>query len=270
MTRYLTLLMLFVSLAGCRAQEAPLPTLIESVETYSTSVAKTENAPPPRFRERVVLPQIDQNLENLSGWHYVVYVNFEGVFSGTNRQTSATTELEVWYNELGVQRRTVLRAQGEIFGQEQPELLEGVRLGGDTYLVQGEAGEGATCAQTNDTPGAAIADLGAGRLIGGVREAVPVGVRGVINAEQVWRYAFLPEDLDLPNVQLAEGGRILSAPGELWFAAEREVVVRFYLTLDVENAIVFDSQLPVTGRVVMRYDVYDIGSAPNISIPFGC
>jgi hypothetical protein len=34
--------------------------------------------------------------------------------------------------------------------------------------------------------------------------------------------------------------------------------------------VIFDRQLPVTGQVVMRYDLYEIGEAFNITVPFGC
>ena len=49
-----------------------------------------------------------------------------------------------------------------------------------------------------------------------------------------------------------------------------KAVVRFYVNLDVENAFIFDRQLPVTGQVILRYDLYDIGVVPNITVPFGC
>jgi hypothetical protein len=62
----------------------------------------------------------------------------------------------------------------------------------------------------------------------------------------------------------------MSEQGEIWVAPEHNVVVRFYVTLNVQNAIVFDRQLPVTGQVIIRYDLFDIGVVPNISIPFGC
>lgn len=260
-------------LASCQFNQSDdqLPTLITTdLNEFATQSVKTQNAPPPRFRNSISYPEIDKNLETLGGWRYIMSVNFDGVFAGTTRTTRALTRAEVWYNELGIQRRVVLEAEGEIFGRTERETLEGVRLGDDTYLVQNPGERGATCAQTNDTPGAAIADFGAGDLIGGVRSAVPVGLKQLINSEEVYRYEFLEPDLILPNMQIAEGGRVLYSNGELWFSAEHEAIVRFYLTVDVENAIVFDSQLPVTGTLIIQYDLYDIGTQPNISIPFGC
>ena len=84
-----------------------------------------------------------------------------------------------------------------------------------------------------------------------------------------WQYRFETEDLNLPSIRLDENGT-LAANGELWVAPERDTVVRFYVNLDVENAFIFDRQLPVSGQVIVRYDLYDIGNVPNITIPFGC
>ena len=56
----------------------------------------------------------------------------------------------------------------------------------------------------------------------------------------------------------------------MWISPAHNAVVRFYLNLDVTNVVIFDRQLPVTGQVTMRYDLYDIGSDFNITTPFGC
>jgi hypothetical protein len=75
----------------------------------------------------------------------------------------------------------------------------------------------------------------------------------------------------LLNSRPAEGGAItMAAPGEIWVAPQHNVVVRFYVTLNVQNVYLFDRQLPVTGQVIIRYDLYDIGVPQNISVPFGC
>ena len=114
------------------------------------------------------------------------------------------------------------------------------------------------------------ANLGAGDLIGGVLRASPGGQRAVLNGEEAWLYTFAPEDLSIPAIRLGDDGRMTVSGGELWIAPARSAVVRFYVNLDVENAVIFDRQLPVTGRVLLRYDVYEIGEAYNITIPFGC
>jgi hypothetical protein len=142
---------------------------------------------------------------------------------------------------------------------------EGVRLGPDTFLVQDN-----TCAVTTNQSASAIADLGVDELIGGVTRAVPDATKAVINGEEVWRYSFNRDDLRLTNIEIAQDGRILDAQGELWFSPAREAAIRFYLSMDVENAYVFGSQLAVTGQAIMQYDLSGIGSEQNISVPFGC
>jgi hypothetical protein len=101
-------------------------------------------------------------------------------------------------------------------------------------------------------------------------EAVPAGITGVINGESVYRYTFEPDALRLASIEAQGDGSVQVVNSELWFSAERAAVVRLYLTLDVENAAIFGSQLPVTGQVIIRYDLTDVGSDPNISVPFGC
>ena len=103
-----------------------------------------------------------------------------------------------------------------------------------------------------------------------VLRAFPGGQRAVLNGEEAWLYTFAPEDLSIPAIRLGDDGRMTVSGGELWIAPARSAVVRFYVNLDVENAVIFDRQLPVTGRVLLRYDVYEIGEAYNITIPFGC
>lgn len=243
-----------------------LPTPIIDLDALATAQMMTQNAPPPRFREGIRFPRLDDNLDALDNWRAVISLDFDGVFAGTPRPARGRTTAEIWYNQLGNQRRVVLQTEGELLVTGQRQQLEGVRLGNDTYLVQD-----ATCRETTDTAAAAVADLGAGTLIGGVTSAVPVGMRGRINGEEVYRYAFLQDALALtPSVQARDGGRVTFINGELWFSADHNAVVRFYLTLDVDNATVFGSQLPVSGQVVIRYDLHDIGINPNISVPFGC
>jgi hypothetical protein len=105
--------------------------------------------------------------------------------------------------------------------------------------------------------------------VGGVTSAVPTGRHAILNDQEVWEYRVETENLNLPSIHLNDNGT-LSATGELWIAPEHNTVIRFYVNLDVENAIVFDQQLPVTGQVLLRYDLFDIGEVPNITVPFGC
>ena len=36
------------------------------------------------------------------------------------------------------------------------------------------------------------------------------------------------------------------------------------------HARIFGRQLPVDGRIILRYDLYDVGEPFNITQPFGC
>jgi len=40
--------------------------------------------------------------------------------------------------------------------------------------------------------------------------------------------------------------------------------------LSIENARLLSNDLPVTGQLLLQYDLYDIGNVPNITVPFGC
>jgi hypothetical protein len=262
-------LLLLLLLAACQPRiirPEDLPTEIPAnLDAVATAIRLTENAPPPGFREEIRVAAIDQNADDLSGWRAEVYLQFEGVFAGTSRATRATTRASIQHHLLDSSRRVVLTVEGELFDQDEPLTTEGVRLGPDTFFVRDN-----TCANVTNTDASAVADLSAADLIGGVNRAVPDGTKAVINGVQVWRYAFTPEDLNLTNIQIGTDGRLLYSAGELWFAPEHEAVIRFYLTLDVENATLFGSQVPVTGEAVMQYDLVEVGTPQNISVPFGC
>lgn len=259
-------------LTACERREPPpLPTRIPDISQVATADQLTANAPPEGFREAVAFPQIDANLTALSNWRYDLTLQFNGVYSNTPRPASGSVRVQVWYNLLGQQRRVLLEAVGEVFGLEESQtiLREGVRLGPDAFLVENN-----TCRAGQDGEPALAADLQAGALIGGVNNAVPAGVRAVINGEAVWRYDFAQDALTMPFLRLPETGRILNLSSELWIAPEHNAVIRYWVTMSVENAILFESlfenALPVSGEVILRYDVYDIGLDPNITQPFGC
>jgi hypothetical protein len=258
-------------LSGCTGQRGQdinaLPTRasFESAAESVTAIAMTENAPPPGFRESVAFPEVDANLTALPGWRYLVTLEFNGVFARTPRETSATARAEVWFNQLGTARRVLVETAGEMIGQEENAVYEAVRLGPDAFLVRDN-----TCLSNAESDAAATADLRAGSLVGGVNTATPTGRRETINGQDVWEYRVSAENLNLPSIRVDDGGRIVNATGELWIAPEHNAVVRFYVNLDVENAIVFDRTLPVTGQVILRYDLFDVGVVPNITVPFGC
>lgn len=264
----LVLLMLLILLVGCtgrRGQQIEdLPTIasFEGIQQQATAIVLTENAPPPGFRENVSYPEVDQGLEALPGWRYLVTLEFDGVFARTPRETSASARAEVWFNQLASARRLVVETSGELIGQEEGQDFEAVRLGPDAFVIRNNA-----CVSSEEAVTAA--DPRAGELVGGVTSATPTGRRATINGEDVWEYTFTPDALNLPAVRLAEEGQI-SGQGELWVAPARGAVIRYYVNLDVTNAYIFDRALPVTGQLYVRYDLYDIGIAPNITVPFGC
>jgi hypothetical protein len=256
------LVMLTAACSGRRGQQlSDIPTLASPNEA-ATAQFMTENAPPPGYRESIAFPEIDSNLPDLDGWRYVVTLEFDGIFARTPRETSATARAEVWFNQLASARRVIVETSGELIGQEEDNSFEAVRLGPDAFLVRENICNTGADAET-------AADLRAGLLVGGVRRATPTGIRATLNGEEAWQYQFVTEDLNLPSIRLDETGT-LGASGEIWVAPEHDTVVRFYVNLDVENAYIFDRQLPVSGQVIVRYDLYDIDSAPNITIPFGC
>lgn len=263
---YISIIIILVILSGCRNRGAgtdDLPTPI-TPDAYATAIVLTENAPPPGF-EQISFPKIDDNLRQLSGWRYEMQMSFEGVFAGTPRQTQAETRATVWFNQVASARRVVLQTEGDLLGQAESIQLEAVRLGPDAFLLRD-----GVCLSNAEDDAEVAADIGAGTIIGGIKLALPAAQEAVINNQQVWRYGVNFDQLNLPNVIFGDNARILALNSELWFAPEHDVVVRYYLTMEVEGANVLGSTLPVTGTVIIRYDLYDIGEVPNISVPFGC
>jgi hypothetical protein len=263
------LLMLFMT--GCRERGLTLddiPTPI-TPDARATEIVLTKNAPPPNFGE-VAFPEIDLNLPQLNGWHYTVDMEFDGVFTQKERKASGRVVADVWYNQVASARRVVVETQGDLLGLEGSTQYEAVKLGPDTFLVQDGA-----CLSNADESADLIASVGAGSLVGGVNIAPASGLsQQTINDETVWRYDISFDQLNLPQLTLNADSRILAFNGELWVAPEHDVVIRYYMTIDVENAQVFtnvlSTSLPVTGRLIVRYDLFDIGTIPNLSVPFGC
>jgi hypothetical protein len=253
-------------LTGCTGQrgqtleDIPTPA---SIAGLATAQYLTQNAPPPGFRDAITVPEVDKNLNSLTGARYIVQLEFNGVFARTTRQTSANATAEVWLAQITSARRVEVNTSGELIGREN-NAFEAVRLGPDAFLVRNN-----TCLK--EGPDAATAaDLRAGTLVGGVKQAAPTGRRATLNGQEAWEYAVQPDALNLPSIRLADDGTLKLSGGELWFAPASNTVIRFYLNLDVTNAIIFDRQLPVSGQVIIRYDLYDIGVAPNITVPYGC
>ena len=257
-------------LAACGSQrgqqvENTVPTLA-SIEGLATVLPLTQNAPPPPYNREVTrFSLVDNGLNELPGWRYVVQLEFSGVFSRTPRETQASARGEVWFNQLGSARRVNFTTSGDLFGQEEDVAYEAVRLGPDSFLVQDN-----TCLSAGSEDAETAAELSAGGLVGGVNRASPAGGHAVINSEDAYTYSFTPDNLVLPSVRLGDNGSITINSYELWISPENNAVVRFYMNLYVDNAVIFSSQLPVTGDLLIRYDVYDLGTEFNITVPFGC
>lgn len=257
------LLLVVLTACGRRSTPEPIPTVAD-IHALATAQIMTQNAPPTGWRDPVSFPQVDKGLTSLSGWRYEVTLQFDGSFTGTTRKTTANARAQVWFNQMGSARRVVVSTSGELLGRTEDSAYEAVRLGPDAFLVQNN-----TCLTNAPQDAQTAADLKAGDLVGGVNRAAPIGIHATMNGEDSYRYGFTAADLNLPMIVPGDGGTI-EANGELWIAPGRGVVVRYYATVDVTNARIFGRTLPVDGRVFMRYDLYDVGQAFNITQPFGC
>ena len=264
-------ILLALLLTACRERGLTLddiPTAI-SIDARATEIVLTQNAPPAGFGE-VAFPQIDRNLLQLNGWHYTVDMEFDGVFTQVERKATGRVTADVWYDQVSSARRVVVQSQGDLLGLEEPSQFEAVKLGPDTFLVQNGA-----CLSNADESADIVASVEASALVGGINSALASGfTQQKKNDQTVWLYNINFDQLNLPQLTLNENSRILAFNGELWVAPDHDVVIRYYLTIDVENAQVFTqilkTALPVTGRLIVRYDVYDIGTVPNLSVPTGC
>ena len=119
---------------GVRLEDIPTAA---SIDALATALPLTQNAPPTPFN----LPQttfdfIDNHLNELAGWRYVVQLDFNGMFARTPRQASASAQAEVWFNQMGSARRITLNTTGELIGQAENTAYEAVRLGPDSFLVR--------------------------------------------------------------------------------------------------------------------------------------
>lgn len=268
--RLLALLALaLLTAAGCRSQRnlSPdgLPTAA-SLDALATALPLTQNAPPPPYNtEQTRFTRIDDGLGALPGARYVVQLQFDGAIAETGQQVSASAQAEVTLNQITSARRVLLTTRGELIGQPEDSSFEAVKLGEDAFLVRDGA-----CLAGGGPDAQAAAGLSAGDLVGGVTQAAPAGRKAVINGEEVYAYAVAPEALVLPTFQFGDRSRLQMDSAELWISPARGAVVRFYVNLTVENAVILGRPIPVTGAVLLRYDAYELGQPNNISIPFGC
>jgi hypothetical protein len=264
--RWVVSLFVLLCLAACEPRSAtppPLPT-VASIDSAATALYLTENAPPDGF-STVSFPRIDQTLTRLSGWRYDATFVFEGTYSRTTRPVSAHAELKAWYDQVGSARRVQATLETDLDAETPANTYEGAQLGPDTFLVRDGRCERA---ETPDTK--AAVELGVGDILGGVQTASSLGEKAIVNNAQVWRYDLTPEAIVMPAVTRSDESRFSNLRGEFWVAPGANTVMRYYLTMDVENVMLFASPLPVTGTVTLQYDLYDVGRVPNITVPFGC
>jgi len=266
MIKRIVLIILLFSLAACQNpadEDLAIPTLA-NIDSLATAIVLTENAPPTGF-STVSFPRIDDNLVALSGWRYEMTFAFDGVFARTPRTAVTSTHASVTYNQLGSARRVVAQIDDDIESQTDPISLEGVRLGPDAFLVREDV-----CLDNAGSDAAVLADLSAGDILGGVTNATTIAEIATINGVQVWRYMIEPDAVILPGVTFTDDSTILELRSDLWVSPEHNAVVRYYVTMEVENVLLIQSQLPVSGTIILRYDLYDVGVVPNINVPFGC
>lgn len=259
------LLTMILCLSACnRANSSNVLPTVAQADAVATSLVLTEKAPPAGF-DTVSFPRIDDNLTALSGWRYEMVFGFTGVYARTSRETSTSTQATVSYDQVGSARRVVATIDNNLEEASDPVNYEGVRLGPSAFLVRN-----GICRANAENDAQVLADLSAGDLLGGVQTAHVLPRIETINGTQVWKYDFNYEDMRLPNLRLADDGRVLEMNGELWVSPEYNVVIRYYANLKVENVFLFDQTLPLSGDIILRYDLLDIGIVPNISIPNGC
>ncbi len=209
-------ILLLVLLAACNTSRGLEPQDIPTLANFNevaTTLPLTQNAPPPPINGLVTdFSAIDAHLPDLSGWRYIVQLEFNGVFARTPRQATASAQAQVWFNQLASARRVQLTTSGELIGQTENNSYEAVRLGPDAFLVRG-----GSCLTNAPNAAQTAADLQAGQLVGGVRQAMPGGKRATINGIDVYAFTFAESDLILPSIRIGDGGSVKLSSGECGF-----------------------------------------------------
>ncbi len=255
--------LLLVLLTGCSGLGQTPPPPPHSPESLATAIRLTENAPPAGY-ETIAFPRLDAGLDDLAGYRVVLELRFQGVYASTLQETSGIIRAEVWGDGLTPARRVRLDAEGPVFASE-PRDLEAVRIVDTSYLINEEG----RCLLNVDNTAQAVAGLSVHDLLGGVEQVPYAGIQAVLNGEQSYRYNVDSGAVTLPFIHQEEGS-VVTASGELWVAPEVDVVTRYYVNVDVSRVTLLEGEQSVSGQVYVRYDVYEIGTVPNISIPFGC
>jgi hypothetical protein len=262
-------LAILLGIVACEGRA--VPTLM-TIGMAQTAAYLTEVAPPPGFA-RVNFAPIDKNLDQLPHWHYVVSLSFSGTYADTGAKVSGLLRAEVFSNQITGERRVILRATGEIFAasgsSETARDVEGVRLGNDFYFVD----QNGACSNANTLPERKrVAELTAGSLIGGVRQADFTTTKRQNDSLEVLQYAFLPGNVEPPVLEMTQGGKVTIASGELWIAPSLRAVRSYSLTLNIDRVIlpVFQAGRQLTGQLTASYNLVEVNTPYNIAIPFGC
>ncbi len=266
---------LIVMLTACGSAnrgDVVVPT-VASFETLPTSIFLTTNAPPAGYSVIQANP-IDLHLSERLGWSYKVTGTFDGQFDDSGESATGALKAEVQANELGQTRRVVLSVEGPAFlPGNAPLKLEGVRFINDSYTV--DVNGKCTPDTGGQTPGAVIADLSAGQIIGGVASATPTGFRREIAGVPTWQYGFAPGDVIVPAIR-ATGESAVNVQADLWFSPYYNAVLHYEVTATVSGVRLLwadsDTTSTVSGTLHLTYDldVAAIDSQPNISVPNGC
>jgi hypothetical protein len=264
-SRIVVIVIAAVFLSACVPTSSALPT-VSSVEMVQTAIVLTQNAPPPGFNS-VAYPTLDARLVRQPSWHADVSVSFDGIDATTKQPLTAKLDAQIFSNELASTRRVLFTASGSALGVTEERSAEAVRLGNDYYWVLQNP---TVCAAVTDPARRRIADLTAASLLGGIKNATATGQRDTINNLPVWEYTFASDDISLPLVHFDQVGTSTIAAGSLWIAPSVDAVARLTLTVNVENVRLLEGQQPVTGQLRITYELKDVGTPLNISVPFGC
>ena len=265
MRRVAACLCLCLLVAGCDLVPPPALPTVSSITMQQTAIVLTQNAPPPGFEQSVQFAKIDANLDNLTSWHYTVSLTFDGTFTDTGDKATGEIDAEVFSNVPPGERRVLLKASGTAFDLKEDRNVEGVRIRNDYYLVD----QNKVCTKITQPGPGQVADLTASGLIGGVQKATPAGQRKTDRKVDVWEYTFSPDSVVPPVMQVAQGGKVTVAAGDLWVAPSAGAVWQYSITLNVAN-VLLQGKRPLTGLVHAAYQLVETGTTYNISIPFGC
>jgi hypothetical protein len=259
----LLILLLCLLVSACTQNDTPIvePTKADP-DAVRTAIVKTQNAPPAGF-ESVGFNPIDFNRDQLPSSYFEITVNFEGQYTQTGEDTSASLKMQVWENGVRRARRVKLSFIGDALSGGVTN-VEAVRFENDFYLLDSNA----ICTINSDAAHD-IATLTAGEIVGGVTLAIPTGIIGDVNGQDGYQYGFGEADLKI-NIFQADPSVIDVVGGEMWVVPSFNVVGRFGVSLNTHNARILFGTQPVTGALRYEYNLLTIGDDTPIALPNGC